>query len=39
MSRAPWNKLLADGSLTPEGWLSIAGQMAQQDPEYSHACR
>ena len=20
----------------PEGWLSVAGQMAQQSPEYSH---
>ena len=35
MSRAPWNKLLADGSQVPEWWLSNSGQVAQPVPDYS----
>ncbi len=35
MSRAPWNKLRAGGSLVPERWLSFSGQVAQSGPEYS----
>lgn len=35
MSRAPWNKLRAGGSLISERWLSFPGQVAQSGPEYS----
>lgn len=35
MSRAPWNKLLADGSQVPEWCLSNSGQVAQPTPDYS----
>ena len=37
MSRAPWNKLLADGSQVSEWWLSYSGQVTQHSPEYSAA--
>jgi len=36
MSRAPWNKLRAAGSIVPERWLSFSGQVAQSGPEYSN---
>lgn len=35
MSRAPWNKLLAGGSLLSEWWLPNSGPVAQSAPEYS----